>query len=338
MKAITFILTFLIVTNLNSQNKKDFEVSSFGINIYKIGPNTINEINAVTNKEKLEVGISPNCSQEDLANICKLSWITKLKIGTTMSPTISINDIKCVASLKKLTHFNIYSGVKTPIDVTIFSKLNQLEHLCIINNKVINTKSLASLTKLNYLVFGDAGIKSIEFLLKMPLLEKLEIEGPSNAISSFSCLGSLQKLKILSLEESPTASNENLVSLLNSNKLEEINLSLCKKIQTLDFLNSHKELVEVNASESGLLNIDGLKNAKKMEELSIDETQVSVLTALSGNESIKKLSIGKLMIADVSPLFTCSALRTLKVSEGINESKRKELEAKLPELEISDYN
>lgn len=331
---VTLVLSFF---QFKSQNKKDFEVGPFDIKINRLSENTINEINAVPNKEKLEVAISPSCNQQDFVAICKLSWITKLKIGSVTSKTLTLTDVKSVSELKNLQRFSIFSTVKAPIDASTFSKLVNLESLYIINNQLNNPKKLSSLTKVRTISFTNTGIKTIDFVEKMPDLETLSIIGSNNAITSFTSLGTLKGLKTLELDESQTVNQENLKSLLNTNSLEEITLKDCKNIQSLDFLQNHTELEIVRAEGSGLININGLTNAKKLRKLYIDETKVSTLEALKGKENLKELSIGKLSILDLSPLYSCSSLSEISVSPSITEVQQKELKAKLSELEISEY-
>lgn len=324
---------------MTSQNMKDFvKADAFDIKIFKTSPEAITYINSIPNKEKLTVAITATCTQKDFEDICKLDWIESLQIGSSYPNKTLITDIKPIESLKKLKRLAIFSTVnptaKKALDATIISKLTLLERLTIVGNEVANFKKLATLVNLESLSLSTSGLNDVSFLSKSIKLTTLSLTG-TNTFTNVSFFSNFKLLEKLEIENNKVITEVHLKPIEVLNNLEEVSFIGCSNLKTLDFLINNAKMEEVYADECGLNSISGLSNMTELTKLSIIKTKVASLDALKEKRKLTTLEIVGLTIPDLSPLFNCVSLEKIYVSPTITEQQQKELQAKLPNADVS---
>lgn len=339
MKTKILIAVTCIALHMNSQNMKDFVVNdAFDIKILKISPEAITYINSIKGKEKLTVAIGADCSQKDFESVCKLDWIESLQIGNSYPNRTSVLDIKPIESLKKLKRLAIFSKVNPtankPLDASIISKLTLLERLTIVGNNLTNTKKLSALVNLEKLSLSTSGLNEIGFLSLATKLTSLSLTG-TNTFTNVSFFSNFKSLEKLEIENNKIITEQNLKPLEALNSLVEVSFIACTNVKSLNFLINNIKMEEVYADESGILTISGLSNMVDLTKLSIPKTKVTSLDALKEKRKLTTLEIAGLTIADLSPLYNCVSLEKVYASPTITEQQQKELQAKLPNAEIS---
>lgn len=329
-----------IALSMNSQNMKDFVVNdAFDIKIFKISPEAITYINNIKGKEKLTVAIGQDCSQKDFEAVCKLDWIERLQIGKSYPNKTSVTDIKPIEALKKLKKLSIFSQINKAankaLDVTVISKLPQLEMLCISSNTVINVKKLSTLVNLNNLSLSVSGLNDVSFVTSFNKLTTLCLNGENNTFSNVAFLSNFKLLEKLEIENNKVITEENLKSIQGLTNLLEVSFIGCTNVKNLDFLINSTKIEELYADECGLNNIAGVLNMTDLSKLSLAKTKVTSLEALKEKRKLAKLELQGLAISDLSPLYNCVSLEKIYITSTINEQQQKELQTKLPNIDIS---
>lgn len=340
MKTKILLAFASIALSMNSQNMKDFVINdAFDIKIFKTSPEAIAYINNIKGKEKLTVAIGPDCSQKDFETVCKLDWIERLQIGKSYPNKTSVTDIKPIEALKKLKKLAIYSQINKvankALDVTVISKLPQLETLSISSNTVVNTKKLSTLINLNYLMLSGSGLSDVGFVTSFNKLTTLSLSGENNTFSNVAFLANFKLLEKLEIENNKVITEENLKSIQGLTNLVEVSFNGCANVKNLDFLINNTKMEELYADECGLNSIAGVLNMTDLVKLSLVKTKVTSLEALKEKRKLTTLEIQGLSIPDLSPLYNCVSLEKIYITSTITEQQQKDLQTKLPNIDIS---
>ena len=192
-------------------------------------------------------------------------------------------------------------------NISAIGKLNDLEHLSLYGNMLVDIAPLASLTKLKSLSINNTSIRDISVLSGMTNLEDLLLR--SNPITDIHPLSTLKGLKKLDLynnglkDISPIPGLNNLVELnLSTNRVNDISaIASLKNIETLDL------------SWNNITDISSLAGLTKLKILNLRSIKTSNIAALSELTNLEELKLPNNRINDISALKKLTKLK--KTSE-----------------------
>jgi Leucine-rich repeat (LRR) protein len=335
---------------------KAFEMKWGHLQIHALPPDAVSAINALPATQRAQVAIRKSCTQADFDRIQGIEDIESLAISH--NPLIhSLAPLASLTGLRKLTLYRMKAAGDAPLDLTPLAALVNLEELDCSGTEVTNTKALTGLARLKRIKFYMSAVASLDFLSGTPLVEELDLYGDKHTFKDYQPLLALQALKRLNIYMNTTATDALLAPLVALETLEEISMSNCKAVTTLDFLKHARGLIEVKASQCNMLadisalsdkallrdvaiddaivtDFASLQNKPKLLSLDVSGTAFADLTLLSACTKLQSLELQGTPLRDFAPLGALKALRRLTISKNVPESKDAALLQALPELHI----
>lgn len=173
-------------------------------------------------------------------------------------------------------------------------------------NQVIYSNNLWLVTELDI----PSQVQSIRDLSWFPNLEKLSITG--SALNDYEALGTLDKLKSLTISETIVSSNV-MACIGKLTGLEELTLSNCalSSVADLDDLVNLRRLV---LSDNAIRNISGLAGMTKLQYLDLRSNALINLDSLSGLTELEYLDVSFNSLQEVQPLSNLTKLTYLDIS------------------------
>lgn len=176
------------------------------------------------------------------------------------------------------------------LDLTMFSKLDKLKEIQIINADLEFLPSLPQLTSLDLI---RSKLVDPAQLTGSPLLKSLRLEQvPSFDLSVFS---QMQHLVALEIREGKNYKFSSLRSLKN---LEYLSVNHSNLIE-IDFFESLINLRELNISYNKINSLNSLKTLVSLNKLYLDENDITDLSPLGNLESLSVITAPKTVIKDV---------------------------------------
>lgn len=237
-----------------------------------------------------------------------LSNYTELESITINIHNYVLKDISNLRNFKKLKSFNIEDGLCDIDDLSVFSKLKDLEFINFYGPKITDLSPLKYLSKLKSIVIYGSCIEDIK------------------------PLSTLESLEILSLNQAnikditPIADLKNLKSLkLNKNKISDISI-----------LTNHPILSHLDLSANKIEEISALKHLNNLTNIGLSHNKIKEASALKGKENLNYLNIQNNQINDISFLNDCIKLNWLIITD--NPIKKIKPVTELTELKTLQAN
>ncbi len=335
---------------------KVFEMKWGRLQIHALPPDAVAAINALPATQREQVAIGKSCTQADFDRIKGIEDIDSLAINDN-ALIHSLAPLSSLPGLRKLTLYRMKMPDGSPLDLTPLATLVNLEELDCSVTEVTNTKALTGLARLTRIKFYMSAVDSLDFLSGTPLVEELNLYGFKHTFKDYQPLLGLKGLKRLNIYMNTTATDALLAPLVALETLEEISMSNCKGVTTLDFLKQAQGLIEVKASRCNMLaDISALSDKALLQELDIEDaivtdftplqdkpelrsldvsgTAFADLTLLAANTTLQSLELRATALENFAPLGALKALRRLSISKSVPESKDEALLQALPELHI----
>lgn len=191
-------------------------------------------------------------------------------------------------------------------DPSVETYVRQL--LGVSQNKKLMSNNLWTITEFEM----PAESTSFADLKYMPFLEKLTITGgPSGQLDVLSSLTTLESLSITNV--SIGADEVEVIGSLT--KLKELTLNGCS-ITTVSDLESLEELTYLDLGNNTIRNISALGAMKKLSYLDLQHNALTDISSLSDLMSLNKLNLSFNNITDLTPVCGITALTFLDVSNN----------------------
>lgn len=173
-------------------------------------------------------------------------------------------------------------------DLTPIANLTNLEEISLQRCNVNSLEPLRNLTELKKLdVINQNNVSDFSPIENLINLESLSIE--SKNVADFSFLAELDKVVSLDLAGS-NITDDSTHYISNMSSLSVINLYELKGITNLDFLKSVSTLTEINATRSGLTNINGIANLPNLKKADFTQSNGLVEVPVLKNPSMEELN------------------------------------------------
>ena len=205
----------------------------------------------------------------------------------TVDSTDCIDDFSVIASLRTLSSLIIRFDYKT-IDISFVNEMPNLKELG-------SPKFIGSITNKNITSIGYKWSKKND-ISQCSNLQSIDVHNCSDLASFFQQIGNLQFLKKLSFFKLSAPSIS--IGRLNTN-IEELNLSYCSKLKTLDNIGKNLPKVTKMTIENckHLCSYEALSEFKNLQNLNIfDSSPISDLLFLANLKNLTHIKIGKTQI------------------------------------------
>lgn len=261
--------------------------------------NNINDFSYLRRFPKLESLTLSNCSEYP-DSVPELTSLKQLNISNSSSMqnilrinppphleylNLSSNNLNDLSLLTKSTNNSqqaIFENLKElNIDknelyqLTNIHLFTKLEVLSAANNKLKQVDELSILKNLKKIYLNNNLLRNLSFLNSTTQLKELNI-GYNNAIKDFKPIEALKNLAYLDV----SGTNFNTISIINSNNLEELNLTDCK-IQSFEKLEHLKKLKIVYVSYLNGKDLIYLKKMTHLKKLYVSKTNKTLYNQLA---------------------------------------------------------
>jgi internalin A len=176
------------------------------------------------------------------------------------------------------------------------------------------TTAIASLTQLESLYLGCAGVETLDEIEHHPTLETLSVSavGCPGYAPDLGVLSTLTRLKSLDVSEHAAF---DVTALSNLKALEEV-FAPGTQLADISALTNLPLLQRLVLSDNGISNVSPLSGLQYLSRLSLDQNDISSFDALSGLVSLKDLVLNTNAISDLPDLASFPALREIELSEN----------------------
>ena len=260
-------------------------------------------------------------------------------------------DIVLIGSLPNLQYLSVYGPQIT--DIRPLGKLTQLAYLSVGSQQVLDLSPLQDLSNLHSLRIGSAQELDLSPLQALSSLNQVNAWNVTqNNIRQLSMLNSLEMLEL---------SGEYPTDLIHLQSLENLDYLLIEGLSGTDFspLGEIRSLRTLHIYQSSSIDLGQLQGLANIEILSLDNNELTDISQLGSMTNVKHLSLSgnKIVnidalaglinlvsvdlsgnsITDFTPLYGLSNLRDLAFGENINQTQIDELQAALPNCNITSY-
>lgn len=295
--------------------KPDYEAKWGQLTIHRLTDEARQAIEAMDDKADLRVVVPEGATQEHLAAICELKWLTKLKVQIKADQVVSLEPLAKRPGLREV-YFTGTASNQHASDLSPLKDLKALKTFDAHAVRVSNVDALSNKPDLTRVNLYMAGVDSLAFLKTSPNVEELDLYGFAHTFADYEPVAKLAKLKTLNIYMNKQATDEKLAALESLTSLEKIRMSNCSEVTTLSFLANCVGMKHIHAKWCGkLADISALKAMTHLETLDIEDTAVADITALAGMTKLRRLDISETAVKDLSPLSRCTALQSLKINE-----------------------
>ncbi|MFH1499140.1 MAG: leucine-rich repeat domain-containing protein [Verrucomicrobiota bacterium] len=265
----------------------------------------------------VDVSVERAGNDEALASLSALPGLRRLFIrggGVTITTLRPLSDMD---SLLTLDIGPLRIASKEPVSLAPISSCSELVTLKVAVPLATNVSAIGHCSKLRVLDLDFSQVDSLNFLAFTPLIEKLGLSGATHTFRSYEPVSRLARLRELSIQQNPQATDKNLAVLKRLTGLREISLSSCRELTSLDFLSGSPGLRVVNAGGChSLVNISALARMSFLEDVDLGRAKITDLAPLAGKDYLTKLDIGDTAVTDLTPLAGSRHLRSLILSNS----------------------
>ncbi len=283
----------------------------------------ISDLSLIPSFTSLERLYLSNTNITGLDALAGLNSLRDLKVNGTL--------ILSLAPLENIQNLNILDISNTMIyQLEDVSKLKLLKSFFADNTKIADLEPLASLNDLQYLFIEGTNITNIQMLANLPSLKRiycdrtkikreqankfmqdnpdvLVIYESQTLTDWWATLPQIWKdifREIVPLSDEPT--REELHEVANISRI-----AINGRIEIFDLtpLNQLPRLRILNASNTGISNIEALRENIELTELDISSTGVSDISVLAGHRSIETLNFSHTTVESILPLGTAQRLK-----------------------------
>jgi len=241
------------------------------------------------------------------------------------------NDILYTDDLWQITEFTIPEDAHTLEDLRL---LPYLRSLTINDQNITGLSELASLSRLETLVFTSCRFEDTELLSAVAALPNLTSLTLSDCgLSTVADLAGAQKLEYLDL--SSNGGLRDLSVLADMTTLKEVYLQH-NAIVSVEQLTTLTNLEKLDVSYNAISSLTHLANCIKLRWLNADGNQISDTIGISSLVLLENLSLNYNKLTDVSPLAACSELKELSFNN--NELRNLSSLGALLKLEVLDFS
>lgn len=246
---------------------------------------------------------------------------------------LGLTDISALGECRDLRKLNLRDNKID--DVSPLAELLDLEELRLWNNEVHDVTPLMSLKKLRYLDLDTNKLTDVTALGYLTGLEELWLN--NNELRSFAPLRNLTELKRLGLRSTGLA-DADLELLYGLTELEELSLEENPDITANKFAELQEKLPGCDIAHSELLwklKLGGVDYTSDITEIIAPNRGIESLEGLEHFTALATLNIDGNRVADLSPLYGLTSLRTVSVrGNGLAQEEIDALREHLPGCEI----
>jgi internalin A len=192
-------------------------------------------------------------------------------------------------------------------DITMLSKLKNLQTLVLTGTLVVNLLPLQSLTQLRTLVLGGTPIIDLSPLSGLKYLSQLLLN--HTAISNLGPLSELLHLQILQLINTKV---EDISPLSQLMKLKHLGLNKTF-VSDVSPLSKLLNLEKLWLNETSIADIGPLSTLVNLKSLHLQATPISEISPLSNLRNLEILSLHQTNVVDLLPLSKLAKLQTLSL-------------------------
>ncbi|MDO4650633.1 MAG: leucine-rich repeat domain-containing protein, partial [Eubacteriales bacterium] len=252
-------------------------------------------------------------SEETLEKLAQNENVEKILIEESTGFT-SLSTLASMKNLKELQFDNIALTDPAPTDTTAvfgadFPNLEFLKVSVVCQED--DGAFLRHFPKLKTLYLEAEGLTSLEFLEKMPVLERLVIKkmNLSNGVSE--SISQCKNLKSLKVNDSGLDSLSFAAPL---DQLAELVAENCA-VSDLTPLENHEKLRQLELPNNQISDITPLKTCTQLENLVLSDNQVTSVEALA-TTSMRMVYLNNNQVEDLSPLNAISTLSTVELNNN----------------------
>lgn len=218
-----------------------------------------------------------------LGGVVEEVTLTDAALDAHVREILNITDAKLMTSdLWKITTLTLPQGCTTLSDLQYFPYLTEL-------------------------VIPGGGFSDFQSFAALANLEKLSVTDCNISTQDLATIGTMPKLKHLTLKNCMLSSIHNLSG---ADKLESLDLS-GNAIRDASALSNMPELKELNLSQNALTNLSYVSSLTKLTKLNISYNSLTAVDALAGLTSLTELDISHNSIENLDGLNGMTALDKL---------------------------
>ena len=249
----------------------------------------------------------------------------------------NMDDISLLSKMKNLEHLDLTNG-KILEDISPLSNLEKLRRVVLFGNKVSDLKPLSKLVNLEELDLTYCPVTDIRPLfglgkLRDVILGKGEI--PEEQLAKFK---SLHPHIVLSYKNQPPEDRIKRAIRRRYNKIgaeltqadyDEVKIVVIPHAGNMDdisLLSKMKNLEHLDLTNGGILkDISPLSNLEKLRRVILFGNKVSDLKPLSKLVNLEELDLTNCPVTDIRPLFGLKSLKRVKIAKEVAGELKKAL-------------